>query len=423
MPKTHKLQFSQQERKQLFYPILIISLCACFLFYKYILQVYPSIITTPLMQEFHLTGVGLGNLAATYYYAYMIMQLFVGILLDRYSARWFSASALFCCALGVTIFSQATTLPIAELSRVMMGIGVAFATVAYMKLAAVWFHPKHYAFVGGFLGTAAMAGAVFGQAPLSLAIEHFGWRDCLFIIGIAGFIISFLFILIVRDSPSSPPQATVYNTINVSLQDIIKVFKNKQNWLLTFYSGLAFCPIAVFGGLWGDPFLQEAYHLDKTMSAFLISLIFIGFGIGSPILGMLSDRLGDRRNLMFICAMVSTVLFSIVLYCPVPIWLLGSLLFSFGFLLGSYMLVFAIAKEINSIFLTATVIAMINSSDALLDAITEPSIGKILDLTWQGQIVDGIHYFSLHSYHIALGILPVYLFVAALLLLWVKNPD
>ena len=52
-----------------FYPWLVMLLCAAFLFYKYILQVFPGIITENLMSEFHITGAGLGKLAACYFNA------------------------------------------------------------------------------------------------------------------------------------------------------------------------------------------------------------------------------------------------------------------------------------------------------------------------------------------------------------------
>lgn len=174
-----------------FYPLLVISLCAFFLFYKYVLQIYPSIITDQLMQEFNLTGAGLGNLAATFYYTFMIAQLVVGVLLDKYSTRWLTAGAIFSCALGVFLFSQADTILSACLSRGLMGIGVAFATVAYMKLAAMWFPPRQYALVGGLLATAAMAGAVFGQAPLAWIINQTSWRFSLAATGVIGFIGSY----------------------------------------------------------------------------------------------------------------------------------------------------------------------------------------------------------------------------------------
>jgi MFS family permease len=409
---------SQPKNIKTSYAVVIISLCACFLFYKYVLQIYPSIITTQLMREFNLTGAGLGNLAATFYYAFMITQVFVGVMLDKYSARWITAAAILCCALGVFLFSQVQVTWQAGLARGLMGVGVAFATVAYMKLGSVWFPPRRYALITGLLASAAMAGAVFGQAPMSWLVNALGWRNCLLNVGIFGFVLAFLFAVIVRDSPSS--QTTTRTPI--STRDIVQVFKNKQNWLLTLYGGLAFCPIAVFGGLWGNPFLQQAYGLTQTQSASLVSLVFIGLGVGSPLFGIFSDMIGNRRYVMFFGTWLSFVAVCLVLYChSMPIALLGGLLFLFGFALGAFPIVFAIGKELNDLRLTATVIAMINASDAVLDAITEPAIGKFLDWGWDGKIVNGVHYFSLQSYRVALVVLPVYLVLAALLLLWVKD--
>ena len=326
-----------------FYPVWVILLCAAFLFYKYVLQIYPSVITHELMREFNLSGAGLGNLAATFYYAYMITQIFVGILLDKYSTRWLTASAIFSCALGLILFSQTESLMMAQFARGLMGAGVAFATVAYMKTAAVWFSPKQYAFVGGMLATAAMAGAVFGQAPLSFLIKLIGWRTCLYMIGLVGFVLATLFLLTVRDKPVKMHE-NVHTPI--ALSDVLGLLKCKQNWLLTLYSGLAFSPIAVFGGLWGNPFIQQAYHLNSTESAFMVSLVFIGLGIGSPLLGILSDWLENRRVVMFISTLISCITLLLVLYAhPMPTWLLSTLLFIFGFGLGSFMLCLLWAKK------------------------------------------------------------------------------
>lgn len=410
----------KETRLFLAYPVLVICLAAGFLFYKYVLQIFPSIITDQLMQQFHLTGAGLGGLAATFYYTYMITQLFVGFLLDKYSTRWLTSTAVFICAFGVLLFSQSQTVVMAGMSRALMGVGVAFATVSYMKLAAVWFSPKQYAFVSGLLATAAMAGAVFGQAPLAWLIEQFGWQYCLSIVGLVGFGLSFLFCLVVRDDPDLLQQKTA--TSSLSFKEISQVFKSKQNWLLTLYGGLAFAPVAVFGGLWGNPFLEQAYHLSKTEAASMISLVFIGLGLGSPLLGLLSDRLNNRRYVMLVSTLVSCVAITLVLYChPLPAGCLSILLFLFGFGLGAFMLVFAMGKEMNHLSLTATVIAMINTSDAVLDALTEPFIGKLLDMGWDGKMAHGVHQFSLHSYHTALSVLPIYLMMGAILLLWLKE--
>ena len=403
------------------YAILVISLCACYLFYKYVLQIYPSIITQPLMQIFQLTATDLGYLAATFYYTYTLMQIFTGVLIDKYGARWLSSFAIFCCAVGAILFANATHLPLAIFARGLMGFGVAFATVSYMRVAAAWFPPKHYAFVSGLLATAAMGGAVFGQAPLSFAVGLFGWRTCLLMVGIFGVILALLFLIFLKEAPATTDHVVPEHE-QFSWQHVVQVLKSKQNWLLTLYNGLAFSPVVIFGGLWGNPFLEKAYHLTHTEIASMVSLIFIGLGLGSPLLGLVSDYFEERRNVMLISTLVGFAAISAILYChALPIWLLASLLFLFGFSLGSFMLVFTIGKELNPAFLIATVVAMINTSEPILNGITEPIIGKVLDLTWDGTIQNGSHSFTLQSYHLALSILPAYLLIASLLLLFVKR--
>jgi ABC-type dipeptide/oligopeptide/nickel transport system permease component len=122
---------------------------------------------------------------------------------------------------------------------------------------------------------------------------------------------------------------------------------------------------------------------------------------------------------MFYTTLISAACISLVIYShPMPIWMLGGLLFLFGFSLGAFPIVFVIGKESNPIFLAGTAISLINASDAFLDAITEPAIGKLLD---SFGTAGGCHEFSLSSYHIALAILPLYQITGAFLLRWVKD--
>ena len=403
--------------------ILIISLCAAFLFYKYILQNFPSIMAPQLMAAFNLQGLGLGVLSGVYFWTYLIVPLFAGVVLDHYGTRWITAGAIFCCAIGIFIFSQADHLHAAIWGRSLIGVGVSFATVAYLKLASVWFANKYYALLTSLLVTAAMVGAICGQMPLAWLIKQVGWRASLYNLGWIGVGLTLLFLLCVSDAPSSVKLTPCkHNTGhgNQSIwQGILLILKNKQNWLLTGYSGLAFSPIVIFCGLWGNPFLQKAYNLDKLTSPSLISLVFVGLAIASPLFALFTHRIRNRCGFMFYTTLLSAACISLVIYAhPMPIWLLGMLLFMFGFSLGAFPIVFVIGKESNPLFLAGTAISLINASDAFLDAITEPAIGKLLDSFGNPS---SSHEFSLISYHIALAILPIYQIVGALLLRWVKD--
>lgn len=396
------------------YPWVVMLFCALFLFYKYVLQVSPSIMADDLMRVFHLNGVGLGNLAATYFYSYMVTQLFVGPLMDKYSARWLSALAVLFCSAGAFLFGMGHALDTELFARALVGVGAAFATVSYLKMAAVWFKPERYALVGGLLATAVMVGSMTGEAPLSMMFSALGWRMGMFVVGVFGLALALCFSLFVRDKNhlyQTAPMAD--HNESLKLKDFVGLLKKKENWLLLFYSGLAFSPLAVFGGLWGNPFLMQAFHVSKTTAATLTSMSFLGLGVGAPLLGYVSDKLQKRYLVMMLGLVLSFVALALVVYAPLSTWMAGTLLFLFGFGVGAFMLGFTVGKELNHVALAATVVGLINTGDALFGAFTEPMVGKFLDMFGDGKVVHGVHVFSLHDFHLAFAMMPVYLLLAA----------
>lgn len=392
------------------YPWVLITFCSLFLFYKYVLQVSPSVITHELMHRFHLDGASLGNLAATFFYSYLVVQLFAGPLLDRLGARFLTSIAILMCAAGAIWFSQAPTLFQAELARSLIGMGAAFATVSYIKIAAKWFQPKQFAFVSGLLATAAMVGSMCGQLPFALLVVDIGWQSSLLYCGIIGIVYALVFYSVVRDDNPLLSASTADARQDINFRDVMTVIKFKPNWYLMLYSGLAFSTLAVFSGLWGDAFLQAAYTISKPDAATLTSMSFFGLAVGAPILGYLSDRLATRYNVMLYSLLLSLIALVIALYCPdLPKIAEGAALFIFGFATGAFMLVFAVGKELNALAMTATVVAFLNTGEALIGTFSEPFLGKLLDIFGKGAMRNGVSYFSVSDYHIALLALPLYL--------------
>jgi sugar phosphate permease len=263
-----------------------------------------------------------------------------------------------------------------------------------------------------------MLGAVFGEAPLVCVLHHIGWREMLVGVSILGLIIATLFFLI---APQNKPTSVIHAS-SWTRENLFNILKNPQNWLLTLYSGLAFSPITVLGGLWGNPFLRAAYPISLEQASFLLSWIFIGFGVGGPVLGFISDRLNNRKIIMQVSAVISCISLLGLIYIPdLSMWVVGFFMFMIGFCTGAFMLAFALAKEINILLMMGTVVAMINTGSDILGALTEPLVGKFLDVHWNGVLVHGARHFSLTDYHQAFMILPVYLVLAWVSLLFVKD--
>ncbi len=234
--KQMQINLSQKLENKKWYPWLILTLSGLYMMYKYILQIYPSIMPDQLMSEFHIGASGLGNLAASFFYSYLVIQLFAGILIDKYGMKLIVPTAIFLGTSGAALFAYSNTVWFADLNRALMGIAAAFATVCYLKNVAVWFPPEKFAFLAGLITWSVMFGAVFGEAPLAVVISYAGWRNAVLVCSILGLIIGLAFLFFITDKH---PQTVDHNHIKgkVNLKNIKAIFKDKQNWLVMLNSG------------------------------------------------------------------------------------------------------------------------------------------------------------------------------------------
>ena len=102
---------------------------AIFYCYEYLLRIEPSVMVTDLMKQFSVVATGFGFITAAYYYAYTPMQLFVGVLIDRYGTRLMIGIGIITCAAGSFLFSVSSSVYVAAFSRLLIGFGSAFAFV------------------------------------------------------------------------------------------------------------------------------------------------------------------------------------------------------------------------------------------------------------------------------------------------------
>lgn len=408
-----------------YYAWIIWLLSASFLFYKYAIEVSPSIMANNLMGEFHIMGVEMGHLTACYFYAYLIMQIPVGLLIDRFGPRALTTIAILICALGSLLLSHAPSFTIACIGRFITGAGAAFAVISCLKLTTIWFPPRKFALMAGLMMTAGMLGAVGGEAPLAALVEKMGWRDTVNLIAIIGIVLAFIFFTIVRNENkhNSDPTTQAINKSNTPFLMTLKtILRSKQNWYLSIFSGLAFAPVAVIGGLWGVPFIERAYGVSKTVAASDVSLVFIGFAVGAPLFGYLSDLIKKRKPLVYLGVMIATVLISIIIFdTSISNLMITVLFFSFGFFISSFLISFSMIREINSLALAATSIAFMNTLNAALCAVADPFIGKLLDMFWDGKLDNNVPLFRLHDYQMGLTALPIFLIIGLIFFAFAKE--
>ena len=395
---------------------VIFFLAASFYLYEFILQVAPSVMAESMMKTFGVTGEGFGFISAFYFYAYAPTQLPAGVLYDRYGPRKLMTFAIILCALGSAFFASTDSVLTACIGRFLIGIGSAFSFIGVLVLIARWFPPYYFAILAGVAQLMSSVGAIFGEMPLAALIAQVGWRNASFILAAVGFILAGFFWFFIRDYPHQKSQTIPNHYLRDEWKRLVAVCKHAHTWIIGGYAFAIWTPIAVFAALWGVPYLQEKFQISVVAASGLCSMIWIGIGVGSPLLGWLSDKIESRRIALIISSILGLGATLIVLYSSqLSHGWAYFVLFVLGLGAGGQTVSFAVVKENNPSELVGTASGFNNLSVLIGGAIFQPLVGYILQHTDSSHLVNGVHVYNISSYQTALLVMPL-CFLASLLI-------
>ena len=371
------------------------GLGASFYCYAFFQRVAPAVMVGEMMREFAVGAAIAGMLSGLYFYSYAAMQIPIGLLLDRFGPRRMLAGFAVLSAVGSALFAMAPGLGPAYAGRALVGLGAAVTWVGTLKLASLWFPPRHFALVTGLTLAMGMAGAVGGQAPLAAAVTAYGWRGTMWGAAVVAAAMAVVLWLFVRDGVPSERQEDSRGSFGAGL---ILALRTPQIIILALYSFTMAGPMLSVAGLWGVPYLMQVHGLDRTDAAFTTSAMLVAWGISSPLTGWFSDRMG-RRPALVVAAIGGLVFGWAAFYLPgVPLPVRQVLLCCMGAMGGAFVLSFATAREHAPIAAGGAVLGVVNTFCMASGAIFQPLIGWLLDLNWEGGMVDGGRVYSAAAY-------------------------
>ena len=391
-----------------------------FLFYEFFIRVFPTVMVKELLEAFRITATSFGTLSAFYFYAYAPMQIPVGILMDRFGAQRLLALASLTCAVGSFLFAIANQLGVAETGRFLMGLGSAFGFVGMIYVCSNWFPPRRLALLVGLGNSLGMLGALGAEGPLSSLVEKFGWRPTVQIFSFAGAFLFVTFCLLAILRPQKSPSHPKAKSLTIGLlKDLKLICCNYKIYLNGLVALLFYSTTAGFASLWGTPFLIQKYGMEKSLAGYIISMTFLGWIVGGPLIGLISDRFKRRKPFLLIGILLTGISLIPVIYVDdLPIWLLFVLLLFVGIFSSAQLLNFSLSLELNPGQAKGTSIALTNFIVAFGSSIIQPFLGFLLDKGSDGTIKDGLPFYSAADYKQAMISFPLTLLLAFLLLLF-----
>jgi sugar phosphate permease len=348
----------------------------------------PAAIAAELTRAFAINSAVLGTLAATYFYVYTVLQIPVGVLADTLGPRLILSVGSLIAAAGSLLFALAPAWELAAVGRTLVGIGVAVAFIAILKVSAVWFPANRFATLNGVTMFAGNLGAVIAGAPLAFVVTQTSWRAVFAGLAILSAALGIATWLLVRDrpeqlgfAPMNPVAATGAGVAKVSWTEALaRVLANSATWPGFFVNlGIGGSYLA-FAGLWAVPYLEQVHGLPRVVAAQHTSVLLLGVAFGSVLVGLVSDRLGSRRGVMRLYALLyalSWLPWLAGVRWPLPATLAWFLLM--GVLIPGFTLSWAVAKEVNRPEHSGIATSVVNVGIFLGTGILQPLVGFLLD--------------------------------------------
>ena len=350
-------------------------LAAVYYFYQYALRSAPSVMMPQLADAFKLSTLGIASVVGLFYYGYSPFSLVAGAAMDRLGTRKVLPVACAMVGVGALLFATGNS-GVASAGRVLQGAGGVFALVGAIYIATKNFSASKAATLVGATQMFGMAGGSAGQfvvGPMigrGLAWDHF-WIG----MGITGLGLGALLLIFL---PKEPPAEQPANSWRSTAKSFGVIFRNPQSILCGLISGLLFIPTTIFDMIWGVRYLQEAHGLDYASAVMRSAAVPLGWIIGCPLLGYISDRLGRRKPVITGGAAILLVCLAWILFGNVgvfPPYLIGLVA---GAASGSAMLPYTVIKEANPPQFGGTATGVINFLNFTFSALLGPVFGWLL---------------------------------------------
>lgn len=337
---------------------LMVGLGIFFYVYEYLLRILPGVLVHEYMHQWHFESPQIGLIDSAYYWAYTPMQPFVGAIVDRFGVRPTLILSVLCCAFGCLLFQREECFSLLVMGRFLIGLGSSFAFISVLKIASVWLEPRYTNFVAGLTTAMGKAFAYGGIMLMTVMVGRLGSDELLYGLFAVGMVLFLGVFFYVHDRPELNEHPEDQPTI---LEGIWKAFRSPQIWLIGFVGGSLYLHTMVFSNLWGIVFLQKLYGYSNEVAAQTASITFLGWAMGGPIAGYLVTRFGHRRLWITTSCLLSTVIFSVIIYLPIPDLSVQNILtFALGFCSSPQILIFPLARDCVGIRYAGSAMAMTN---------------------------------------------------------------
>lgn len=355
-------------------------ICALFFVYEFLLRTILGTFQHPVMYELNLSAIEFSFLSSTVYLLiYGLMQIPVGLIIDRIGLK--NSVLLGCglCALSSIGFSFVNNLAVGVTLRFVTGFGSSFGFICLMVAVYEWLPAAQRSFLIGlslFIGT---MGPMLAAGPLETLADarNVNWRDTFLYLGLFGIGLSTLVFLFVKNNSEVHGKHAVLKRPEPVIETLKHLFSRPQPLFIAVFSMLTYFTLEYFSENEGKLFMMKK-GFSSVDASFMLTISWLGFAVGSPLVGWISDLTQKRKPSFIVLAIIATIaLFGVIYAQDILTQRIAFFFLGFG-AAGSSISFAAMSEQFKKPYLAAG-LGLNNAAITGIASINAPAIGFILD--------------------------------------------
>jgi len=265
-----------------------------------------AVLAPQLVGALALTPGQLGLLTSAFFFAFALVQLPVGIALDRYGPRKVQLLLMLMAATGAWMFATGHSFMQLVLARAVIGCGLGGCFMSAVKAISTWIAPARLPSVQGYLIAVGGLGAASATMPVRSLLQHTDWRGLfLMLAGLTAF--AGLLIWLVTPKNRAAPSGKA-----PTVRSVLDIYRAPA--FRTTVS-LVLIPHAVFfgiQGLWIGRWLSDVARFPDDAVAYLLYMGMAAVIFGAIAVGMITEWAGRRGIAALDVAAIGVALFVLV---------------------------------------------------------------------------------------------------------------
>lgn len=245
-----------------------------------------AVLTAELLSSVHLNATQLGLLTSAFFLAFALVQLPVGMALDRHGPRQVQLVLMSLAALGVWLFSRGQGFIELMCARAVMGAGLGGCFMAAVKAISGVVAPARLPSVHGYLIAVGGLGAASATLPVKVALDHTDWRGLFLGLALAVLAVALLIRML-----SPAPAAVMVVKQKTRILDVYRDAAFRRTIALLLLPHSVFFGVQ---GLWIGRWLGDVGGMTDDAVAYLLYLGMAAVIFGAIAMGMLTEWVGRR---------------------------------------------------------------------------------------------------------------------------------